>query len=234
MLKVIAAVGAVLSLAACATPYVGKPYEHAANSVRTIGLASEALPKKPIAYEVASVGSNFGLIGALVDASIQLDREDAVNKALEADGYKAEQRLQAKIISDLAVQGYQVKAVDTGARAKREFLAAYPASGEPVDAYLDIVVTDYGYLSAGAFKPFRPTLTAKVRLVSAKDTSKTLMENTIVYNGMTPTAGVITLTPNPAYAFKNRSELLADSKQLEAGIDDALNQTADTVAQLLK
>ena len=47
-------------------------------------------------------------------------------------------------------------------------------------------------------------------------------------------AGVITLTPNPAYEFKNREELLADPARMAAGIEDALNQVADTAAQLLR
>jgi hypothetical protein len=192
------------------------------------------MPPKPIAYEVASVGSNFGLVGALVDASIQTSRADAVNTALIGAGFNAESDLQARIISALGSQGYKVKPLDSSIRTKREFDTAYPSPPEPVDAYLDVVVIDYGYLSAGAFKPFRPTLMAKVRLVSAKDTSKILMENTIAYNNMTPTNGIITLTPNPTYAFKNRADLLADPRRLEAGLDDALGQLADTVAQLLR
>jgi len=223
-----------LCLGACATEYVGTPFDHASNNgVKSIGLAGGALPEKAMAYEVASVGSNFGLVGALVDAGIQADRANAVNAALTSDGFNGERELQSRIIAALAAQGYTVKAVDTGARAKREFLAAYPTAGAPVDAYLDVVVQQYGYLSAGAFKPFRPTLVAKVRLVSAQDPSKTLMENTITYNAMYPTKGAITLSPNPDFAFKNRTELLADPKRLEGGLDDALDQTVKTVAQLL-
>ena len=234
MSRVLAIVCVALSLSACVTPYVGKPYDHASSSTHSIGLASDALPKKPIAYEVASVGSNFGLVWALVDAGIQYSRADAVDKALEGDGFNAESRLQGRIISALDSEGYTVKPLDTGVRAKREFVTTYPTSAEPVDAYLDVVVVYYGYLSAGAFEPFRPTLAAKVRLVSAKDPTKTLMENDIGYNNMAPRSGVITLTPNPNYAFKNRADMLSDPKRLEAGLEDALNQVADTVAQLLR
>ncbi len=234
MLRRLAAVCGLLALSACATPYVGKPYDHAGDGVHSIGVAGNSLPPKPIAYEVASIGRNFGLVGALVDAGIQTSRADAVNKALAGDGFNAEGRLHDRVISALGAEGYSVKLLDTGVRAKREYLAAYPSSAEPIDAYLDIVVIDYGYLSAGAFEPFRPTLTAKFRLVSTKDPSKTLMENTVAYNDIAPVSGVITLTPNPSYAFKNRADLLADPKRLEAGIDDALDQVADTIARLLR
>jgi hypothetical protein len=233
MLRVFTALVAALCLTACATPYVGKPFDRAASSVRTMGLASNTIPEKAVAPEVASIGSNFGLIGALVNAGIQSSRENAVNAALTGAGYDPERQLQARIIATLGSEGYTVRPLSTGQRAKREFLTSYPNGPEPVDAYLDLVVVNYGYLSAGAFKPFRPIVVAKVRLVSAKDTSKTLMENTISYNDIAPVKGIITLTPNPAYAFANRGEMLADPKRLAAGLEDALNQVADTVAKLL-
>jgi hypothetical protein len=134
----------------------------------------------------------------------------------------------------LGAEGYVVKALEGSARAKREFAASYPTGAAEVDAYLDVVVLNYGYLSAGAGQPFRPTVWANLRLVSAKNPSKPLMENMIVYNGMGVQAGVITLSANPAYAFSNREELLADPKRLAAGIEDALNQVADTATRLLR
>lgn len=42
--------------------------------MKSIGLAGDAVQDKAMAYEVASVGSNFGLVGAMVDAGIQSDR----------------------------------------------------------------------------------------------------------------------------------------------------------------
>ena len=60
------------------------------------------------------------------------------------------------------------------------------------------------------------------------------MENQIVYNPLNTVQGVVTIAPNPEYAFRNRSELLADPARLAAGIEDALNQVADTATQLLR
>ncbi|HEV2530296.1 hypothetical protein [Phenylobacterium sp.] len=224
---------AALSLTACASPYVAKPFDRAAASVQTLGLAGDAVPEKAMAYESASVGSNFGLIGALVDAGIQSSRQNAVNNALQGASFDPEARLQARLVGQLAAEGYKVQPLPTAARPKREFLATY-GSDQEVDAYLDVVLASYGYLSAGAGKPFRPTAYANVRLVSAKDPTKTLMQNRIVYNPLLAEKGVITLTPNPAYAFNNRADLLADPKRLAAGIEDALDQVADAAAQLVR
>jgi hypothetical protein len=233
MRVVVALIGA-LCLSACASPYVGKPYDRASAGVKSIALVDDSAPDKASAYEVASVGSNFGLIGALVDAGIQTSRRDAVNEALAGAGFDAEARLKELVVSRLTADGYTVRPLANGPRnAKREFLVTYPgAAGE--DAYLDLTVINFGYLSAGAGKPFRPTVFANVRLVSARDTKKVLMENRIIYNAMLPQQGVITLTADPQYAFNNRAALLEDPKRLAAGIDEALSQVAGTVAQLLK
>lgn len=233
-LKVVTGLVLALGLSACVSPYVAKPYDRAAAGVNSIGLADDAAPEKVIAYEVASVGSNFGLIGAVIDAGIQQSRTDAVNDALTRAGFDAEGKLEGRLISALGAQGYTVKALEGKPRVKRAFLTTYPADAQGVDAYLDVVVNGFGYLSAGSGQPFRPVVDCTVRLVNAKDHSKILMENIIVYNGMAPRPGVITLTPNPEYAFNNRGEMLADPQRLAAGLDDALVQVADTAAQLLK
>lgn len=224
---------AALSVAACASPYVGTPYDRASASVTHIAMADDSVPPKLSAWEVASVGSNFGLVGALVNAGIQAGREDAMTRALSTVNFDPEARLEARVAASLATQGYDVAVVEGPLRDKREFLVSYPASSTPSDAYLDVVVTDYGYLSAGAFQPWRPTASATVRLVSASDTSNVLMENVIVYNAMYAREGVITLTANPAYSFASQGEMEADPARLAAGIEDALNQIADTAAQLL-
>lgn len=231
--NILLAAAAALSLGACASPYVATPYDRASASVTRISVMDDSVPAEPIAYEVASAGSNFGLIGALVDAGIQASRQDAVKDALEGIGFDAETMLERRIEAAVEAHGYQVEVLPGAERARREFMAAYPTGAE-TDAFLDVAVVHYGYLSAGAFQPFRPSVEARVRLIDAQDPTRVLMENIIVYNTMYPQAGVIVLTPNPAYAFQNREEMLADPQRLAAGIEDAFNQVADTAARLLQ
>lgn len=224
---------AALSLGACASPYVATPYDRASAGVTGIALVEDSLPEKAIAYEVASVGSNFGLIGALIDTGIQLERQDAVNDALAGIQFDAEGELETRLVSALSAQGYRVAPLPGDPRRKRDWLEAYPTAPAGTDAYLDIAVVHYGYMSSGAGQPFRPTVGAKVKLVKVSDGS-TLMENQIVYNPLNTVQGIVTIAPNPDYAFQNRSDLLADPARLAAGIEDALNQVADTAAQLLR
>lgn len=232
MLKKVIGLLAALSLGACAAPYVATPYDRVAANVDTIALVDDSLAPKAIAYEVASTGGNFGLIGALVDAGIQESRKNAVNAALEEVHFDAEAILESRIISTLGSDGYTVTPLVGEDREKRDLLVHYPPAPAETDAYLDVSVTDYGYLSAGAGQPFRPTVYAKVRLVRATD-GAVLMDNMILLNPIYPTDGVITLSPNPDYVFNNRGELLADPTRLAAGITDALNRVAEAAAQLL-
>jgi hypothetical protein len=230
MFKKLLIIAAAMSVTACAAPYIATPYDRATANVTRIAMVDDALEPKAIAYEVASTGANFGLIGALVDAGIQESRRTAVNEALNSVQFDAETVLERRVAATLTSQGYTVEAL-SGDRAKRDFLVSYPAANS--EAHLDIVVTEYGYMSSGAGQPFRPTVYAKVRLVRASDNT-VLMDNMILYNPIAPTEGMITLTPNPEYAFRNREGLLEDPTRLAAGLEDALVRVADTAAQLLR
>lgn len=234
MLRKLAIIAAAMSVSACVAPYVATPYDRTSANVQDMALMDDALPERVIAYEVASTGSSFGLIGALVDAGIQTSRQDAVNNALTGIQYDAESILEARLAQALSSEGYKVALVDSGPRAKRDVLPTYPAAPQDADAYLDVVITQYGYLSPGAGQPFRPHVAAVVKLVSVSDPSVVLAENVIAYNPFGTPKGVITITPNLEYSFRNRDELLADPERLAAGITDALNQVADTSARLFR
>lgn len=231
-MKHLVAALAGLMAAGCVSPYVATPYDRAATSVQQIAVADDSVPTRLTAWEVASAGSNFGLIGALADAGIQQSRENALMEALGGIGFDAEAKLEARIVSALSARGYEVALLEGAERERRVFLESYEGGPDGVDAYLDIVITNYGYIAAGMGQPWRPTADATVRLVSPD--GSTLMENQIAYNTMYPRAGVVTITPNPKFDFRNRDDMLADPSTLAAGIEDALNQVADTAAQLLQ
>jgi len=223
---------AALAVSGCVSPYVATPYERAAANVQQIALVNDAVPPRLTAWEVASAGSNFGLIGALADAGIQQSRENQLMETLSGAHFDAEAVIEARLMSSLTANGYEVALLENGDRERRVFLEKYEGGAEGVDAYLDVVVTNYGYIAAGMGQPWRPTADATVRLVSAD--GETLMENQIAYNSMYPRAGVITISPNPEYAFQNRDHMLQRPDLLAAGIEDALNQIADTSTRLLQ
>jgi hypothetical protein len=151
-LVIVAALG--LSLSGCASRYAATPYLAPAQPIQTVSLAQDITPSEASAFEVASVGSNFGLIGALIDAGVQDSRKDRVNEALSGVKFDAEMEMQAVLSQALQSKNIQVTILSGEDRKKREFLLKYPKN-ENGQATLDVVVLNYGYISAGSGQPWR-------------------------------------------------------------------------------
>lgn len=232
MKKPLVAAVALLSLSGCASTYVGKPYTKTAAPLTTVALADDTLPEEVIAYQVASTMSNFGLLGALIDAGVQASRKSRVNDALDSINYAPELAFEAYIGETLRRQGVTASVVEGPNREKREFLVDYPDARNDVQAYFDLVVTNYGYVQAGG-NLWRPAVLADVRLVD-KVSGKVLMENRIGYNIPDAPAGIITLAPNPEFAFEDREDMVTNADKLAAGLDDALHRVADSAVSLLR
>ncbi|HEX8223303.1 MAG TPA: hypothetical protein VF605_05760 [Allosphingosinicella sp.] len=233
MKKAYVAVSAMTLLSACASNYVAKPYVPGAQPIQKVAIADDSVPENMIAPEVASVGSNFGLIGALIDAGVQSSRQAALSGALARVSFNAEDTLERSLVEALSQQGIQASVVNGPQRPKRVFLAQYPNAAGGVDAYYDVVLTYYGYLSAGAGQPWRPSADATVRLVSAAD-RRVLLENRISYNVIAAPRGVITLSPNPEFEFRNREEMVNNPDRLANGLKDAFQRIASTAAKLIQ
>jgi hypothetical protein len=233
MNRVFAAGLLAASLSACTSTYVATPYAAGPQPISRVGIADDALPEGVSAVETASVGSNFGLVGALIDAGVRDSREDAIDAALATVSFDAESDLEHMLTEALAANRIETFVADNGPRAERKFLVNYPTADGNVQAYLDLVATHYGYTSAGHGQPWRPTANVMVRLVSVPD-NRTLMENRIAYNVMNSPRGVITLSPNPDFTFNNREEMRTDPERLANGIRAAFREIATTAAGLIR
>lgn len=231
MKKSVAAI-ALLGLSACAKPYVGVPYTASATPVTNVVIIDDTLPADAIAYEAASTMSNFGLIGALVDAGVQSSRKSRVNDALESVNHTPEENFEAYLVQALAEANISAAMLEGQDREKRAFLASYPAAPQGAHALIDFNVTSFGYVNSGN-QLWRPIVSADVKMIDAL-TGKTMMENRIVYNAVDPQAGIVTISPNPDYAFQNREDMISQPERLAEGIDDALKQVAQTAVRLMR
>jgi len=226
-----------LSLAACAsTPEI--PYDHTAAGVHTIGVLTPGFPSGATVFLASDVGQSFGLIGAAIDAGIQANRESRLGDALTSQRFVASATFWNGLAGTLAQRGYTVVPV-FAPQNRSDFVKQMPPSPSPVDAYLDIVVKDYGYMAAGigGSNPYRPFLVVQCKLVRASDSS-TLMEDQIELNPLS-TGGWgskkdITLSPDPAYAFPGIEDLTNDPKKAADGLGSAFAQTNATIGTLLK
>ncbi len=227
-----AAVAMAASLSACTSTYVGKPYAAGPEPITRIAIADDSLPEGVSAVEVASIGSNFGLIGALISAGVENSRENAIEQALATVSFDAEADLERALIDAFQANGVE-SAVSSGSkRTKRTFLVDYPGA-QGAQAHLDLVATHYGYVSAGHGQPWRPMADVQVRLVST-DGKKVLLENRIAYNVMNAPNGVITIAPDPQFTFNNREEMKNNPDRLANGLRSAFKQVASTAAGLLR
>ncbi|MXO95289.1 hypothetical protein GRI34_02500 [Erythrobacter aquimaris] len=231
MKKSIAALG-LLSLAACANPYVGTPYTAPAVPVTSVAIVDDTLGDDAVAYEAASTMGNFGLLGALIDAGVQGSRKSRVNEALESVNHTPEANFESYLIAALAEADIEAAMLDGPDRDKREFLEDYPTAPEGVQALIDFNVTAYGYVNSGN-QLWRPTVAADVRMIDA-GTGATLMENRIIYNPVDAQAGIVTIAPSPDYAFQNREDMISQPERLAEGIDVALKEVAETAVRLMR
>jgi hypothetical protein len=227
----VAALLAVLFvLSACATPEI--PYDRTeAAQIKTIGIVTPRFPDGASVVLASSIGQSFGLIGALVDAGMEANRESEFKTAVAGQNFAAADAFLRALSDGLRAQGYSVTIIPA-TRESADFLDHYPPAH--VDAYLDVVVQGYGYIAAGISKslPYRPIVAARARLVKAQDNSA-LMEDTVVYNPYGSPPKAVTIAPVPQEQFADFDALIADPNDAVAWLHNAIDKSALAIDQLL-
>jgi len=213
------------------------PFDKGVSNIKTIGILTPYEPGHGSVVLASSVGQSLGIIGALVDTGMRLSRESKFNTLLEQESFIYQDELLKSLSDRLTAGGYVVSTVAVP-RSGADYLKVYPKGDEnKVDAYLDVVVTGYGYVAAGigSSTPYRPIDGIKVRLVRASD-SKVLMEDMVVFNPVGPAvaSNIVTVPPNPDYTFQDFDALTADPAAMTKGLKDSIDQSADAVAKLLR
>lgn len=234
-IRLVAASTAVLLLGACVgLPSV--PYDRSASaSVKTIGLLSPKFPESTSVVLASSPTQSFGLVGAAIEAGMRSSRESKLKAALAPiTDLTPKEIFINQLVSTLEAQGYAVQPVAV-AREEDDFVEAYP-SPDGVDALLDVVVIQYGYIAAGVTDntPYRPTTYAKVQLVSNTKSHKVLMQDQVIYNSLQPNNEAVTIAPDPDMAFADSDALVVDPAKTAQGIRGSLVETATTIGSLLK
>jgi hypothetical protein len=225
---------ALASLAACATP-PEIPYDRAAAlDNKTIGLLTPGWPSGPTSFLASTPGRSFGLLGALIDASLQSNRDSDLKKILQDRSLDVHAHFTEQLTGNLEDKGFKV--VPIAADAKRSsLLKKYPDAVPGVDSYLDIAVPVYGYLATGIGDdtPYRPWLTSTVKLVRSSD-GAVLMQDIVLYNSIGDTKNAVTLSPDPRFAFVNWSDTKNDPAKTADGVVEAAARTAAAIGDLLK
>ena len=227
-----------LCLSACATPEV--PFDKTSAGIQRVGLLTPGFPSGPSVLLASDPGQSFGLVGALVDAGLQADRDSHLKAIFIGNGFEPINDFWGDLLAQLQTDGYAVTAVPAS-RDRSDFLKQLPSSPAPVDAYLDVVVENYGYMAAGigGGNPYRPFLILRCRLVRASD-SAVLMQDRIAVNALNQGGGgwgapkLVTISPDPAFSFSGMDELKASPKQVVDGAKSSFQQSTGAIGKLLK
>jgi hypothetical protein len=230
--------GAVLALLAVLAGCVQRPeipYDRSASAIKVIGLLPPKVPDGPKVILASTVGQSFGLIGALVDAGMQANRDSKFEDLMKHADMSASDVVSKTLSANLQAAGYKVSE-ETAVRDGSGFFKHYPKddSGK-VDAYLDVVVNGYGYVAAGigSSTPYRPAVFAQARLVKASD-STVLMEDTFLYNPVGSPDHVVTIAPDPRFEFADFDSLMADPQHASADLRSAVEESMATIVKLLR
>jgi hypothetical protein len=213
------------------------PFDRAsAGDVKTIGIVTPAMPDDASVVLASTVGQSFGLIGGLIDAGLKASRDSHFHDILKQQGVAPNAVLAADLTKSLRAQGYTVLPLEIERDHKSDFLAKFPdGTGRPVDAYLDLVVDDYGYLAAGigSSSPYRPFVKLRAKLVRASDRA-VLMQDSIMYNPLNNPEHVVTISPDPRYQYKDFDTLTADPAGAATGLRVAIDTSVKSLSSLLR
>lgn len=196
--------------------------------LRTIGVVSPAVAATPAAPTNLPLVFAFGSIGRFVDAALETERDRRLAEALRGAGYSALERWTAHLTLALAAAGYRPVAVPI-ARFDLDFLARYPPA--ELDAYLDTVVPEYGFVADTPDGPFLPFAAVSVRLADPR--GRVLLQERFVSNAVRPFEAVPVAGPTgPRLAAEGL--FAQDIDRVVEGVDAALGMMAAQVASALR
>jgi hypothetical protein len=228
-----------------------------AGKIKTIAVPTPSIPSDPSVQRALAPRQKYGMVGTLADTF----HANNLKQLALRHNFSVPDAFLSRLTQQLEANGYRVTNVSTP-RSGTGFLENYPNSSG-VDAYLDVVVTKYGYTAAGSGSnmSYRPQFHAKVRLVRASDAA-VLMQDTVIYNANDSfnvitadsdraNTGLKTVAYEPygslndtksadpnaqaaAHAYPHFSEIVANSAHAVTGLEKAAHQSADTIADMLR
>lgn len=230
---ILSALAIALTVTAC-TSVAKVPYDRmSASTIKTIAVPTPSIPAQASVKFAVVPRQKEGMVGFLADGY----RESNFRQLTQAHNLSVPATFLSRLTDRLEANGYRVTNVSTP-RSGNGFIENYPNTAA-ADAYLDVVVTDYGYMAAGhnSNAPYRPRFEAKFRLVRGSD-SAVLMQDSIIYNPNEtrnePRPGAIPISPNPAYAYPHYSAIISNSDHAVTGLREAALVSADSIANMLR
>ncbi|MBM0107379.1 hypothetical protein JM946_21785 [Steroidobacter sp. S1-65] len=189
------------------------------------------IPEKPAVRILASVGANFGLIGAAIEESRAAAASKELQEIFAQSNYDYRKDLQDSLALSFSEISLPINAA-SGERPEKEqlkFLTSCPAATPDADACLDVFLTYFGYMSAGATTDYVPTIHMTAKLVRLSDRA-TLFQDQVHYNALAGSKAIV-VQPAEEYRFKDRDAMKADPQRVTAGIQQAVRAVTNELAK---
>ena len=232
-LKFLLAVPVFSLLAACVGPMPkidSSPGKLA--SIRTIAVIRAPEPKTYTVMFFGHPGMAFGLIGGLVAASDQNDKQERLSKAYREQGTAVAANLASQISAELVRIGYDARVEDADwEEVDGKFKLPYEKIKSDADAVLVISSSTTGFVSTGITSDYMPTIWVGVNLLG-KDRKEPLYRG-FHATGWQPKSDGWKFTP-PTKGFANFDALMTDTRTSAKALEDATAGIAATVAADLK
>lgn len=233
MIKVNLTFALMFLLTACAPSAVSIKAEDK-KSIQTIAILEIEEPQ----LRMLNLGSGMAAMGAVGGAMIAAGEESAkLGKILESEKFSFQKQLTQDLQQQLKNAGYKTMIVKVPREDKRSLLEDYSKLRiKGADAILDVVVTNYGYVTEHfMFSPhWRPE--ARVFVAMAKPLStENIYQDAMMYGYHNPFMSGTNLDAPEAFEFAEEEDLFnAGAPKVISGLEDASEQIAQHISRALQ
>lgn len=226
-------VSLVLLLTACAPSAVSIKAEDK-NNIKTIAILQIEQPQ----LRMLNLGSGMAAAGAIGGASIAAGSEsEKLSKVLDSNKFLFQNQLTSDLQQQLKKAGYKTIVVKMARPDGRELLDDYSKLRiKNADAILDVVVTNYGYVTEHfLFSPhWRPEARAYVAMAKPLD-SKVIYQDSMMYGYHNPLMSGVNLDAPETFQFEEPEDVFnAGSPKIISGLKDASLKIAMHISEALR
>lgn len=223
----------VFLLAACAPSAVSIKAEDK-KSIQTIAILEIEEPQ----LRMLNLGSGMAAMGAIGGAAIAAGSEsEKLHKILQTNNFSFRKQLTQDLQQKLKSAGYKTMVVKVPREDSRSLLEDYSKLRiDGADAILDVVVTNYGYVTEHfMFSPhWRPE--ARVFVAMAKPmSSEAIYQDTMMYGYHNPFMSGANLDASKAFQFAEEEDVFsAGAPKIISGLKDASGKVASHISKALQ
>lgn len=234
VLKLIFTLSILALITGCAgpVPRIDSP-AGAMSQVRTITVIRSPEPQTYAVVNFGHPGIAFGLIGGIVAAADQHNKQERLTQAIKLQGApKATHMLADNIAQRLAQRGFEVSVEDgPWEEADGKFKLDFEKITATTDTVLVIMPTIVGFIATGATSDYLPTITAIATLLG-KDREKPIYRGFHAAGWQPKSDGW--RYSSPSITFGNFEGLMRDPAATAAALNHAAAEVAATVAEDLQ